>query len=61
MIKKAIIGDLKQIRSTWAEYGIFMKRLISRYFEDRDHTIAVKSAQIHARFDFRTSDKIPLC
>ena len=61
MIKKAIIGDLRQLRPAWAEYGIFIKRWVSSYFEDRDHTIAIKSVEIHTRFDFQESDKFPLC
>lgn len=61
MIKKAIIRDLRRLKPAWAEYGIFTKWYASRYFEDRDRTIAVKSAQIHSRFEFPVSDKKPLC
>ena len=61
MREKVIIGDLRQIRPAWAEYGIFIKMIFSPAFEKWNHTIAVKSAQIHSRFEFPVSDKIPLC
>ena len=61
MRKKAIISDQRWLKPAWAKYGIFTNQSFPVYFENQDHIIAVKSIEIHSRFDFRGSDKIPLC